>query len=191
MSFVPHVEGTASIRTPASEFLSRFRGRVDAGLLSGQPHPRSRYIVTRAAADRLDVSAADWWTAVNVGLNEVELHASGTGQVRFTIRYWRWATYGIAFSACLGFALAAVFLALDLRSYVESNRAFMIPGLSVDQNVVVAWTMVAFWGLVWPWLLIALHKRPLRRLMKRLIAEVDTGAPTIGTTRASRGVQAR
>jgi hypothetical protein len=33
--------------------------------------------------------------------------------------------------------------------------------------------MVLFWGFVWPWLLVALHKRPVRRLLERIIAEVD------------------
>lgn len=33
--------------------------------------------------------------------------------------------------------------------------------------------MVVFWGFVWPWILILLHKRPLHSLMARLITEVD------------------
>ena len=49
----------------------------------------------------------------------------------------------------------------------------MIPGLSIDQNLRVAWLMVLFWGFIWPWLLIWLHKRPLRGLITRLIAEID------------------
>jgi hypothetical protein len=48
--------------------------------------------------------------------------------------------------------------------------------MSIDQNLSVAWLMVLFWGFVWPWLVIVLHKRPLRRLITRLIAEVDAGA---------------
>ena len=44
------------------------------------------------------------------------------------------------------------------------------------QNVAVAWAMALFWGLVWPWLLILIHRWPLRRLMQRLIADVDSAA---------------
>jgi hypothetical protein len=36
--------------------------------------------------------------------------------------------------------------------------------------------MALFWGFAWPWLLIALHKRPLRRLMNQIIVEVDAAA---------------
>jgi hypothetical protein len=35
--------------------------------------------------------------------------------------------------------------------------------------------MPEIWGFIWPWLLISLHKRPLHRLIARLIAEVDAG----------------
>ncbi len=35
--------------------------------------------------------------------------------------------------------------------------------------------MVFFWGFVWPWLLIALHKRPLHRLVARIVSDVDPG----------------
>jgi hypothetical protein len=72
-------------------------------------------------------------------------------------------------------------LSLDVRGYVARHQRSMIPGLSIEQNVAIAWLMVLFWGFIWPWLLIALHKRPLRRLVTRLIGEVDVvAAPTPG-----------
>ena len=43
----------------------------------------------------------------------------------------------------------------------------------MNQNVALAWALALFWGFVFPWILIAMHRRPLRRLMDRLIAEVD------------------
>jgi hypothetical protein len=49
----------------------------------------------------------------------------------------------------------------------------MVPGLSVDQNVAIAWMMALFWGFAWPWLLIAMHKKPLRGLVERVITDVD------------------
>lgn len=36
--------------------------------------------------------------------------------------------------------------------------------------------MALFWGFVWPWLLIPMHKRPLHGLVVRLITEVDARA---------------
>ena len=56
----------------------------------------------------------------------------------------------------------------------------MIPGLSIEQNLLIGWLMVLFWGFIWPWLLISLHKRPLHGLVARLIAEVDAQAASTG-----------
>ena len=173
MTFAPYLEGSASIRTAGPEFLLSFRKRVEAGLLSGQPHPRAQYRVTRADPGVLHVSAADWWTAINVGLNEIDLNASEAGRLRYVIRYWRWAAFAIGLSASLAAVMSVFFLSMDLRTYIEEHPSGMIPGLSVDHHVLFAWAMVAFWGFVWPWLLIELHKRPLRRLIERLFAEVD------------------
>lgn len=98
------------------------------------------------------------------------------GRVRYAIRYPRWAGYAVALSAALGIILMAFFLTFDLRRYIASHAASRIPGLTLDQNVAIAWAMAVFWGFAWPWILIPLHKRPLRRLMEQIIGEVDAAA---------------
>jgi hypothetical protein len=172
MTLAPRLEGFAPIRSPASEFLLAFRRRVEAGLLSGIPHPRSNYRISHASTGHLHVRAAGWWTAINVGLNELDLEVATKGRVSYQIRFWRWAVYCIGLGAALAAIFIGLFSVLDLRAYIE-ERSVRIPGLSIDHHVLLAWAMVIFWGFVWPWLLIALHKRPLRRLVERLIAEVD------------------
>jgi hypothetical protein len=129
---------------------------------------------------RLVVHAADWWTAINVGLNEVELQVPEGGVVRYRVRYWRWVLYALALSGLLGMIGLVLLLCFDARAYIARHPNSMLPGLSVGQNLLLAWFMVIFWGLVWPWLLVPMHKRPLRQLVVRLITEVDTGA-TLGT----------
>ena len=174
--FIPQIEGTVPIRSPAESFLRAFRERVTAGLLDGRPHPRSNYVVSEAASGALVVLAADWWTAINVGLNRVELRPLPPDLIRYDVRYWRWALYAISLSAGLGLVGLAMLLSLDVRSYIARHERSMIPGLSIEQNLAIAWLMVLFWGYIWPWLLIALHKRPLRQLVTRLIGEVDVAA---------------
>jgi hypothetical protein len=105
MILSPEIEGTVAIRSSGERFVHAFRQRVAVGLLTGRPHPRSNYVVSDAGPGHLVVRAVDWWTAINVGLNRLEL------------------------------------------------REF-----------------------IWPWLLSSLHKRPVRGLVARLIAEVDAGA---------------
>lgn len=169
----PHIEGSVSIRSPSEPFLRAFRERVAAGLLTGRPHPRSNYVVSGAGRDHLVVLAADWWSAFNVGLNRLELRCVAPNAIHYDVRYWRWTAYAVALCGALGVAGVAMLLTLDVRGYVARNMHTMVPGLSVDQNVRVAWAMALFWGFIWPWLLVALHRRPLRALVKRLVEDVD------------------
>lgn len=176
MWFSPSVEGSATIRAQARAFIAAFVQRIEAGLLRGTARWRSKYVVTRAGADGLGFRAANWWTAMNVGLNQVELTVASDGQVRYGIRYPRWAGYAVALSGVLGIVLIAFLLIFDARAYIVQHPESAFPGLSTDQNVAIGWTMALFWGFAWPWILIAFHKRPLRRLMEQLIAEVDAVA---------------
>lgn len=90
------------------------------------------------------------WTALSVGLNDVELAVAPGGRVHYAIRYWRWATYALALSGAMGVALIAAFLVFDIRDYIVRHPRSAIPGLSTDQNVAIGWVMVLFWGFAWP-----------------------------------------
>jgi hypothetical protein len=175
MSFLTSIEGIAPIHADPEAFVLAFARRIEAGLLGAGSSRRSRYTVTRQARDRLAFRAADWLTAFNVGLNDVELAVS-TGRVQYAIQYRRWAAYSLLLSAAIGVAIGMVFLLIDLRDYVDRHPSRMLPGLSTDQNVAIGWAMVIFWGFVWPWILIWRHKRPVRQLMDRIIGEVDRDA---------------
>jgi hypothetical protein len=172
----PEIQGTVTIRSSAGRFFRSLQARVDEGLLSGHPHPRSRYVVSASGSDRMVIQAADWWTAVNVGLNSVEIRQDAANTVRYQVRYWRWARYALYLCGGLGLIGLGLLLGFDVRGYLERDPHLMVPGLSAESNVVIAWAMVVLWGFLWPWLLIGLHKRPLHKLVGRLIAEVDSRA---------------
>jgi hypothetical protein len=176
MTLVPTIKGAVPIRSSSVQFVAAFRQRVAAGLLLRRPHPRSNYQVVEESADRLRVRAVDYWTAINVGLNDLELRFPSRGSVQFRVQYWRWAGYAVSLCGVLGLTGLVLLLMLDVRGYIARHATARLPGLSIDENLRVAWVMVLFWGFVWPWLLIALHKRPLRRLVERLIREVDAEA---------------
>lgn len=169
------VSGSAAIRSEPRAFVAAFARRVSSGLLPGAAPTRNRYAVTREGGDTLQFRAAGWWTAIAAGLNEVEL-AAAAGRVRYTVRYVRWATFVLALSDLVGVALLVFFVFFDIREYLATHPGSAVPGLSLDQNVALAWAMALFWGFVWPWILIARHTRPLRRLTEALIAEVDAAA---------------
>jgi hypothetical protein len=170
------IEGSKPVRSAPRAFVSAFARRIAAGLFPGAPAKRTRYAVTREGGDVLQFRAVNWWTAFNVGLNEVELAVSPDRQVRYRVRYPRWAAYALAGSGAFGLVFIAFLLLFDIRDYIARHAASRFPGLSLDQNVAIAWAMALFWGFAWPWILIAMHKGPLRRLMERLIDEVDAEA---------------
>jgi hypothetical protein len=170
------VEGVASIHSPAPRFAEAFVRRVRAGLLPGGSVARNRYAVTQQSPQRLGVRAEGWPTALAVGLNDVELDVSAGGKVRYRIRYARWSAYAVSLSAVIGIGLMAALIVMDVRAYVQQHSSARIPGFSLQQNVMAAWVMAIFWGFAWPWILIALHRRPLRRLLEQIIAEVDASA---------------
>lgn len=176
MSWIPHIEGALPIQAPNARFIAALRQRVENGLFTGQHGAREHYEIVKSDPEFIRVRAVGWWTAINVGLNDLKLNFSESGKLQFRLSYWRWAAYCIVHCAVLGLAGAASFLALDIRSYIANHPGARFPSLSIDQNLDVVWSTVLFWGLVWPWVLIALHKRPLRRLVERLITEIDAKA---------------
>ena len=174
--FLASVTGVTTVRSPAPAFVAAFVRRLEAGLLSAGARRRNRYEVTRQGSDGLAFRAADWWTAINVGLNDVDIAVAGDGSARYVIQYPRWAAYALALCCALGVIFIAGFLVFDIRGYIARHPGSRISRLSLDQNVAVAWTMALFWGFVWPWILIVFHRRPLRRLLERIIGEVDAAA---------------
>ena len=166
----PDIEGTVPIRSSISAFIAAMRERVATGLLTS---PRARYVVSGADTTGIEVRAVDWRTAIDIGLNQIELSQGEPGSIHYRVRYWRWASYVIGLSGAIGFVGVALMLGFDVRDYIERHQASRIPGLSTEQNLLILWVMIAFWGFVWPWVLIAVHKGPLRRLVTSIITDVD------------------
>jgi hypothetical protein len=173
MALLPEIRGRLTIRSEPEPFFKAFQRRVASGLLTGTPHRRSNYIATVVDARHLSVRAADWMSAISVGLNELEFGYAGDGILRYRVRYWRWTIYCLALGAVLAAFGIALVLAFDVRSYLAQAPARMRWGLSVEHSIILLWAFIVFWGFVWPWLLVKLHKRPLHALVQRLVTAVD------------------
>ena len=176
MSLNPQIEGTIPVKASPPQFIAALRRRIEIGFLTGKPGSRSNYEIVDSRPESIRVRAVDWGTAINVGLNDLDLSLAKSGTLQFRLQFWRWATYCLALCSVIGLAGVALFLTIDIRNYIANNANARIPGLTIDQNVYIAWGMVLFWGFVWPWILIALHKRPLRRLLAKLVSEIDAKA---------------
>ena len=186
----PTFKGKAAIKSPGPAFLQRFKERVEAGLLMNKPHRRSRYAVTRHSERELAFRATDIVTAINVGLNDVELRAAASGGIEYSVSYRRWTAYVVGLGAVLALGFLIAFLFGDLGSAID--RYALVPGQEPDGNpgMGVFWGFVLFWTVFWPWILVILHRPFARKLLERIIAEVDRAAaqPSTSAERKSGGV---
>jgi len=178
MNWKPHFEETLRIQASSAHFIAALRERIRSGLITGQSSSRSNYSIAESTPETIRVRAVGWWTAINIGLNDLNLDLTNPGTVHFRLHYWRWAIYCLVLCFALGTGGALLFLKIDIRDYISNHPDSRFPGLSIDQNLYFAWGSLLFWGLIWPWILIAYHKRSLRRLIVRLVREIDADAIT-------------
>jgi len=168
MSFLsPSFTGTLEIRSATPAFFEALKARVQLGLLTGKPHPRARYAVTKHTERELAIRASDFLTAINVGLNDVVLQSAADRQLDYSVGYSRWAAYVVGLSAVIGAAVALAHLGFKLGGGSH---------LDADQTDSIFWALVLFWGGVWPWILVAMHRRFARGLLVRILREVDVAA---------------
>ena len=176
MNWKPQIEETLRIQASSARFIAALRERIHDGLLTGQSSSRSNYSIVESTPETIRIRAVGWWTAINIGLNDLNLNLTDSGTVHFRLRYWRWAIYCLMLCFAVGVGGLLIFLKIDIRDYISSHSGARIPGLSIEQNMYFAWCNLLFWALIWPWILIAYHKRPLRRLIKKIVNEIDTDA---------------
>jgi len=160
LPFAPEFEGRVAAERIPDGFFHIVAARVQSGLFVPGVRARAQYEVTRVSADSLAFRASDLWTAANVGLNEVELQRDGAGTIRYRVRFRKWTLYAVVL--CGGIA---VLLALGWALGIRRSPA--------DQPLgdILFWGNIAFWGLAWPWILTALHRKPAARCLEGILRQ--------------------
>lgn len=113
---------------------------------------------------------------INVGVNDVPLRAVGDGDIEYSVRYPRWAAYVVSLGALLGIAFIAVFLFSDIEAQQDRYSIVADPVLSRTVASALFWALVVFWSVIWPWILIVMHRPFVSKLLERIIREVDGAA---------------
>src|SRR5215472_12088456 len=170
---LPTFNGQTQITSSGPVFLEAMKARIQSGLLMAKPHWRSRYEVTRQTEQELAFRASDILTAINVGLNDVSLRITGNRTVGYSVSYIRWAAYVVGLGAVLGIAFVLAFLFLDIEDSIGRYALVADPALNRTLGLALFWGLVVFWALVWPWILIVMHRPFARKLLNRIIREVD------------------
>jgi len=160
--FSPTYDGTIQLPSVPADFTDRIARRVDRGLFVPGSRRRANYVVSASSPDSIAFDAVDFSTAYSVGLNNVLLQREGATAIAYHGRFWRWA----AIAATQALVISLVLLIVVV--YVPSAR---------DQVNAYSWgwaftiVLLAFFGLVFPWLLVAFHKRFAARALERIVRE--------------------
>jgi hypothetical protein len=168
-SFKPRFEGEVSSDRIPDDFLARIERRVRDGLFIPGSRVRANYRVLSSSREALAFEAADFLTAWNVGLNDVELRRSTPSTIAYRVGFGRWTRYCVIQGALLGAILAGCY------AFIPAMRRDVA---SFPNGPVIFWGMAIFWTLCWPWLLTALHRPFARRALDRiLLEELGRSAP--------------
>lgn len=166
--FRSEFEGELTLDPLPDDFADRIRRRVEAGLLIPGHRERADYQVTGGDRESVTFTARGFLTVYNVGLNDVTVTRSGRGQVRYQVSYQRWTRYAVAHGLIMGAVLAVAFLLIpSIRPQVES----------FPRGAWAFWGSVAFWSLLWPWILSGLHRPHAERALRRILSETLNGPP--------------
>jgi len=164
MNLLPNTSGTYHGEVRA-DFLPSLSKRIRSGLFPMASARRNQYEIVSEDEDSLRFRSNSVLTGINVGLNEVSVTVDRKANcVRFEIAYWTWAKYVIMLSAAIVSPLLLCFAAKPLLP------AAWFEGY--DQAPALAWAMMFFWGLVWPWILINMHKPNVRRCLTNIFDEL-------------------
>jgi hypothetical protein len=156
--FLPQFEGSLGVTGIPDDFTARLAARVRTGLIVPGDRRRAAYEVESLSANRIAFRAANMATAIAVGLNEVVVERQKIG-ILYRARYWKWTLY----CASLGASLFVLLIAFGLFGVIPMGQSFR--GFWLYFHAV-------FWGLVWPWLLTALHKRFAAKCLEHILLEV-------------------
>jgi len=169
--FRPEFSGTFSLERIRPDFISALAERVRRGLFPGASERRNRYKVMNESEGELRFRSEGLLSAISIGWNDVQVQTDlapeipgAPPKIHYRVAFFNWAAYGVALCGFIAVCLIvglSTFGGKNVRDYPAAKTIF--------------WVMVVFWGFVWPWILVALHKRPAATALERLFAEVNGG----------------
>lgn len=170
-AFHPSFRGVYRPEVLADDFVDRLAARIDSALFPMASAGRNRYTITERLPTRLRFRSVGLATGINIGLNDVSIRAEDRApEIVYEVSYWTWAKYSLylcgGIAGVLGLILLATLLGLPM-----SYRHLRLP---TTVMWLVALPMILFWGVLWPWILIALHKRPAAKCLIRIFDEVNS-----------------
>lgn len=168
-SFRPSFEGAVSVARVPDDFFDRIERRAADGLLVPGERTRAGYRITARSTDSLEFVADGFLTAYALGLNHVRLQRTELTTIAYQVSFARWTRYAVIHGWLVGLAAGAPCLIpavwRDVKAYTYGPQIYL--------------SMVLFWGLVWPWLLTAIHRPFASKALERILLEELGAAPSL------------
>lgn len=161
----PAYDGTIELPSLPADFTDRIARRVERGLFVPGSRRRANYVVSAKSADSIAFNAVDFWTAYNVGMNNVVLQREGPSSIAYHGRFRRWAV--IASIHALVISLLILVVVVFVPSAHDQVSAYTFGWAYIT-------VLLGFFGLAAPWLLVAVHRRFAARALERIVRETVT-----------------
>ncbi|GEM_PF-3673916 len=166
----PAFSGIHKPESLQKDFIQKLAERINQGFLQIALPKRNRYEILEQTENSIHFHSVNVLTGITIGLNDVNIQVDKeSNEIRFTVSYWTWAKF--SFILCFSIAfLVGFFLMTPLFGiYLFSKESY--PSLLTIKTVIIP--MVVFWGVIWPWLLIIMHKGPASKCLCRILDEVN------------------
>ena len=160
--FLPRFSGQFKLPQISQGFLEKLYQRIDNGLFSNAPKSRNNYNVVSKTENSLHFQSSNILSSIYIGLNDVKIELNETNStISFTVSYWGWAKYCIFLSLFIGiFIVSGYFLLSFSEGSSHTSGPYFFP-------------FVMFFCIVWPWLLIRLHRGPARKRLIGILSELN------------------
>jgi hypothetical protein len=166
--FIPRFEGEVELRSIPDDYVTRLEERVSGGFLVRGSRSRANYIVQPNSGDGVRIVAANFWSAINIGLNNVLVRRKDAQHLTYEVSFWRWTRYAVVLS---GFILLVLVVCYTLAE----NLSWSLPSTRFAR--LWMWSCALFFGVCWPCVLAELHKRPAARCLERILRETLETSP--------------
>jgi tetrahydromethanopterin S-methyltransferase subunit G len=146
------------------ELLDKILSRIESSKLFQKiAKSRNQYEIVEMTDQSLRFKSNSLLAGANIGLNDVSLRIDNSnGEVHYRVSYLTWAGYGIFLGIVIGifFILGEFIFPADWYPPEPIKKYIFYP-------------FVGFWCLIWPWILIPMHKEPARNLLIKIMDEVN------------------
>ena len=174
MVFLPIVEGEQTVKLAAGPLRERLQARVKDGLIPNAPPHRNRYTITDDTDGEMTIQSESLATSAFVGLNRIALKLQPEGEstlVRYRIEFWEWVKFGIKISAFFFLVSIALLLTLPSLPSWSTGGAVEKYGLTFCRVWIAAFGI--FFGLLWPWILAAIHRPRVNVLFSKILNQLS------------------